>query len=155
MKKSTALSIIACALVSNTTSLSMLRTLGAQKHQHVRMCHTKNSFFKLREKNIFNASKTEASTQAPYLLEDLYDRNNSFAEHLLKEIEGAQKIMKTLEHQNNIAINHTYHEETLNTTSLKLLESRLITDIEMHLKTRRNIHQFIIAQNKAKGHENE
>ncbi len=131
MKKSITLSIITYTLFSSTITLSMFRILRTQKHVYTRMCHTKHTFFTLPEKNIFNASETEISTNAPGLLEDLYGRNNSLAEHLIKEIERTQKIIKTLEYQNIIAINHTYHEEPLNLIKLHAIETELKTTIEM------------------------
>lgn len=155
MKKYIVTGLLAWALMSNNISLGMFKVLRTSQRPYARNYHIKNNFFTLREKNIFTASPAELATNAPELLEDLYDRNNNIRQHLCEEMEYAQKIVKILEQQNSVAVNHIYHEEPLNITGLKSLEDVFITEIATHLRVGKNLHQFIINHNKPKGHANE
>jgi hypothetical protein len=155
MKKYLILSILACTLASSTISLGMFKLLRTQQPSPAKRFYTSRLICSSLKKNIHNSSELEIATNAPELLEDLYDRNNNLRQHLFEEIEYAQKIVKILEQQNSIAVNHVYHEEPLNIARLKTLENLFLIEIAIHLRVSQNLHQFIITHNKPKGHANE
>ena len=130
--------------MSCNTTFSMFKLLRTQQRLHTRTYHTSRPIDSLPKKNIFNTSEIEIRTNAPELLEDLYDRNNRISEHLLKEIECAQKIIKILRHQNIIAINHTYHEAPLDLIKLQSIEDDLKKNLDENFKTSLTIHQFTL-----------
>ena len=152
MNKIHMLTIIVCTLTSSN-SFSMLRFLRTNHRPYARMCYTR-TFDALPKPTIHNSSETEISANASFLIEDHYYRNSVLKEHLLKQIENSQDIIKELHKQNAIIINHTYNDESLDIAMLKSSESTLRKKITKYAHINANIYQSI-TENKQKGHANE